>query len=149
MRRFTSVALACFGLAAATAGADEDELERQRARWDGAGHADYVYAYRKACECYRDTPPETVVRVSGGDITRVHHEHADSDREVPARDGSLDLYWSVDDLFDLVRRAYDADAEVRVSFDDELGMPRELYVDYDAELTGDEIDLRVTRFEAR
>lgn len=149
MRRLLCAALMSLGLVASAAGAADAELERHRERWNAAGASDYVYAYRKHCECHRDAPPETVVRVSDGEITRVHHEHQDSDREVPARDGSLDLYWTIDALFDLLERAYEAGAEVRVRYDAELGLPRELHVDYDAELVGDEVDLRVTRFEAR
>ncbi len=107
---------------------------------------DYVYAYQKNCDCHRDAPPETVVTVRDGSIARVHHKHAGSDREVPAREGSLDLYWTVGGLFDLAANAYAAGAQVRVQYDAELGLPRVLYVDYDPELVGDEVDLRITRF---
>jgi hypothetical protein len=33
---------------------------------------------------------------------------------------------------------------VRTLYDDALGFPREVYIDYDAELIGDELDLRLT-----
>lgn len=34
--------------------------------------------------------------------------------------------------------------EVRVAYDDALGYPREIYIDYDADFIGDELDVRLT-----
>lgn len=146
MKRSMTCVASSLALAALAASAETDELEQNRARWDAAGMQNYVYGYQKYCDCHRDAPPETVVTVSGGRVARVHHEHAGSERQVPARDGSLDLYWTVDELFTLAADAYAAEAEVRVRYDPELGMPLELYVDYDPDLVGDELDLRITRF---
>lgn len=148
MNRSITCLVSCLAVPALACGAAPDELADQRALWDAAGIEDYVYAYQKFCECHRDAPPETVVTVREGRITRVHHEHADSDRQVPARDGSFDLYWTIDELFALAAGAYDAGAEVRADYDAELGLPRRLYVDYDAALVGEELDIRITRFSA-
>lgn len=148
MTRSTTAVGACLSLWAFAAGAGIEELDQHRAVWTAAGLEDYVYAYQKYCECNRDSPPATVVTVRAGRVARVHHEHADSARDVPAREGSLELYWTLDDLFALAANALEAGADVRVRYDAELGYPLELYVDYDAELVGDELDLRVTRFDA-
>lgn len=124
------------------------ELEDARALWREAGVSDYVYGYRKHCDCYRTDPPETVVTVRDGSIARVHHLYADSSREVPAREGSLDLYWTVEDLFALVESARSGSADaLRVEYDTALGHPLRVYVDYDAALVGDELDVRLTRLE--
>lgn len=142
-------AVALYGallLPAAGGAAPSDELAEHRAQWQAAAIADYAYGYNKYCACHRDDPPETVVTVRGGKVVRVYHLHDDSDREVPARDGSLDLYWTIDALFDLIDAAENAGAEVRVRYDESLGYPRQLYIDYDKNLVGDEVDLRVTRF---
>ncbi len=147
-RTLTGLMSTAIVLGAGAAHADADALERHRALWSEAGVDDYVYAYQKHCECHRDTPPETVVTVRGGEIARVHHEHADSDRRVPAREGSLDLYWTVEGLFGLIGNALAAEASVRASYDAELGHPLEIFVDYDPELVGDEVDLRITRLRA-
>lgn len=136
-------------LAALAASGATQELERNRALWNAAGIENYVYAYQKFCECHPETPPETVVDVRGGRIMRVHHEHPGSDREVPAREGSRDLYWTIDDLFALLANAEDAGADVRARYDADLGLPRELHIDYDPDLVGDEVDLRITRFDER
>jgi len=130
--------------AVASAGAELPELEASRARWSQAGVTAYRYGYNKFCECHREAPPETIVTVAQGRVVSVHHKHADSDREVPARDGSLDYYWTVDDLFALLESGLARGALVRASFNAELGYPEHVYVDYDPALVGDEVDVRLT-----
>lgn len=142
-------ALACSALIVPVpvAFAAPDELSRHRALWQAAAIENYRYAYNKYCACHPDTPPETVVTVRDGKIARVYHLHEDSPREVPARAGSLELYWTIDGLFDLIESATAAHASVTVRYDETLGYPRQLYIDYDKNLVGDEVDLRLTRFE--
>jgi hypothetical protein len=123
------------------------DLAEHRARWLEQDRGSYVYAYQKYCECNRDEPPETVVTVEDGAIVRVYHVHEGSSREVPARDGSLDLYWTIDGLFDLIDSALARDAAVRVRYDETLGHPQTLFIDYDEAFVGDELDLRLTRVD--
>lgn len=111
-------------------------------QWQRAGIDDYMYSYRKYCDCNKDEPPTTVVRVIDGSIERVHHLHDDSSREVPAREGSLDLYWTIDDLFAKLEIAVTAGAVVRADFDAADGHPVRIFIDYDTEFAGDETDLR-------
>jgi len=150
MRRFVMTIGPATLLTGAPALADEADLARlesARALWGAAQAGDYRYDYRKYCECNRDEPPVTVVTVAGGAVESVYHLHGDSDREVPARDGSLDLYWTVDELFDKLADAYARDAVVRAEYEPALGYPLTLYIDYDPAFVGDETDLRLTRFE--
>jgi hypothetical protein len=114
-----------------------------------AGVASYEYGYNKYCDCHRDTPPETVVVVDGGAVERVYHLYAGSTREVPAREGSTDLYWTIEDLFRLIEGALERNATVRARYDATLGYPTAVYVDYAADVIGDEIDVRLTRLNAR
>ncbi len=127
--------------------AQTSDLEVNRSRWRAAGIDDYEYGDHRFCECYRRAPPETIVTVRQGKVVRVHHRHADSSREVPAREGSLQWYWTIDDLFALIEFATDREAQIRVRYDENLGYPVQVYVDYDSELVGDEIDVRLTRFQ--
>lgn len=147
MRSGAAVALA---LGAAASFADEAglaELAAARERWQSAHSGDYVFAYRKHCECNRDEPPETVVSVAGSRIVSVTHRHEDTGTEVPARAGSLDLYWTVDGLFDRLGRALAGDAVVRVAYDPGQGYPTSIFIDYAPALIGDETDLRQIRVE--
>jgi hypothetical protein len=130
--------------------ADEAGLEQlaaARERWLSIQSGDYVYGYRKYCDCNRDQPPETVVTVADGRIVSVSHLHEDTATEVPAREGSLDLYWTIDGLFDKLAAALAGDAVVRVEYEPARGYPTSLYIDYDAALIGDETDLRLTRVQ--
>lgn len=133
-----------WGVAAADA-----ELDSRRSAWQASGTQDYLYAYQKFCECHRDVPPETFVEVTDGTVTAVYHVHADSDRRVPAREGSLDLYWTIPDLFSLVAAAESRGVPYRVEYADARGYPTRVYIDYDVEAVGEEIDIRLTSFEAK
>lgn len=133
---------------ATSASAELSELEVSWARWLAASVGEYRYGYNKFCECHRIMPPETIVTVAGGKVVDVHHKHADSDREVPARAGSLDYYWTIDDLFVLLESGHARGATVRATFNAVLGYPEHVYIDYDPALVGDEVDLRLTFLEA-
>lgn len=127
--------------------AELDRLNSARQLWTGAHDGDYRYSYQKFCECYPGEPPVTVVTVTGGAVERVFHRHGNSEREVPARDGSFSLYWTVDELFDKLAAAYATDAVVRAEFDPDTGIPVTLFIDYDPGFVGDETDLRLTGVE--
>jgi len=142
-------ALGCqsFAATAAHAAGLGDELAASRSRWNAAATTQYRYGYQKYCDCHPEDPPETIVSVDGGRITRVYHLHADSAREVPAREGSLDLYWTMDDLFDLIAAGLERGVAVRAEFDEALGYPTRIYIDYDPAAVADDLDLRITRVE--
>src|SRR6187431_261321 len=115
-------------------------LDAARARWKSAAIANYEYGYNKYCDCHRESPPETVVTVRGGTVTSVRHRPVGTTVEVPAADKNLQYYWTVDGLFELVAAAQARGVQVRAAYDAELGFPREIYIDYDAKLIGDELD---------
>lgn len=128
------------------------ELAAARAKWRAAGLASYEYGYRKFCECHPDTPPETIVTVRGGEIAGVRHRPVDYAQEVPGDPARFKFYWTVDGLFDLVAAGLERGAAVRATFDPALGFPATIYIDYDREFIGDEVDLKlttVTRVDAR
>lgn len=133
--------VACLGARQAAADAD---LDAARARWQAAQLSAYEYGYHKYCECHRESPPETIVSVRDGDVFRVRHRPAGSTTEVPAADKNFDYYWTVDGLFRLLATAFERGVMVRAVYDAALGYPREIYIDYDADFIGDELDLRLT-----
>lgn len=137
--------LAIGTLAAAAAFAQPGDLARARARWAAAGIETYEYGYHKFCECHGDTPPETLVTVTAGVVTNVRHKPADSSVEIPAAPRNFVYYWTIDGLFDLAESALGRDAVVRMQFDATLGYPTSVFIDYDANLIGDELDVRITQ----
>lgn len=150
MRRLAMMlGLAVFMICATTGAADEDlaRLETARALWQTAQDGNYRFRYQKYCDCDRNEPKITVVTVANGGISRVHHLFNDSDREVPAREGSLSEYWTMGDLFEKLAAAYARDATVRVQFDARFGYPSSIYIDYLPDMVGEETDLRGIGFE--
>ena len=121
------------------------ELDAARERWRAAALESYEYGYHKYCECHRESPPETVVTVRGGSVVGVRHRPAGTTgTEVPAADKNLEYYWTVDGLFGVIDSAQQRGVQVRTVYDDALGYPREVYIDYDTNFIGDELDLRLT-----
>lgn len=133
----------------AVAAQEAADLARAREAWQRAGVADYEYGYNKFCECHGDSPPETLVTVTAGRVTNVRHRRAGFDREVPAAAKNLQFYWTVPELFDLLEAALEREATVRFRVDATLGYPTSVYIDYAPNMVGDEVDVRITRFEAR
>jgi hypothetical protein len=126
------------------ASGQQPELTASRGAWRAAALGHYEYGYRKFCECHPDTPPETVVTVRGGKVVGVRHRPAGFTHEVQAEERNLQYYWTVDGLFDLVDAALARGVTVRASYDPKLGFPTEVYIDYDANFIGDELDVRLT-----
>ncbi len=141
-----ALAAVWLGTSTPAAAGPREDLAHARALWKAAGIARYEYGYNKYCACHKDNPPETIVTVRDGKVVRVRHRPVGYDREVEAPRG-LQYYWTVDGLFDLVGKALARNAEVRAAYDPKLGYPTRIYVDYDRKLIGDEVDLRVTRFD--
>lgn len=125
------------------------DLAQARQQWQDAAIAEYVYGFNKFCECHRETPPETLVTVAGTTVTDVRHVMAKTGDTVPAAADNFALYWTIEDLFVLLGRAADRGASVQAEFDAELGIPRRVFIDYLPDIVGDEVDVRVTRFETR
>jgi len=137
-------------LAPVFAAADDaalQQLDSARALWLAADITDYRYTYQRYCVCYKGEPPEIVVTVEDGHVSDAFSRHEDSDTEVPAGDGRLDLYWTIDGLFDKLAAAYARQARVEVEFDPQLGYPLRLYIDDFADFSGEETDYRLTALE--
>lgn len=115
-----------------------------RARWAEAAITDYEYSYRRACECHPDNLADTIVTVRSGEIVAVRYARVDYAEDIPVADDRLSWFRTVEDLFTLIESAVARDAVVRATFDPEHGYPATIYVDYVADLVGDEVDLSVT-----
>lgn len=150
--RSVSAAFCCAALVACAAAvpalAQDAAFNAHRDQWKSAALSSYEYGYRKFCECHPDTPPETLVTVRDGAVVGVRHRPVDYAEEVPAEQRNLEFYWTVDGLFDLLASAFDRGVRVRASYDETLGYPTEIYIDYDTEFIGDELDLKLTQVKA-
>jgi hypothetical protein len=136
------------GISICSVAAGDEALEAARARWRTAALDAYEYGYHKYCDCHRESPPETIVTVRGNEVVGVRHRPVGFSHEVPADPKNLQFYWTVEGLFDLIASAEQRGVTVRTAYDAQLGYPTEIFIDYDAQLIGDELDLRLTRVDA-
>lgn len=122
------------------------DLDASRAAWQAAGITTYDYSYQRVCECHPDIPADTIIAVRDGEIVGVRYAREDylADVELPA--DRWQWFRTIDDLFALVESAQAQSALVRVTFDERYGYPSTIYIDYVADLVGDEVDMKVTSF---
>ena len=151
-RLFGCVTAAACGVLLSTPAGAEDAAESAALRehrliWSAVAIDDYEYGYNKYCECHREAPPETLVTVRDGEVVRVRHVHADTETVIEAEQRNFEWYWTVDGLFDLVATALEREVEVRADYDPTLGYPTRVFIDYDPNLIGEELDVRLTRLE--
>ena len=85
-----------------------------------------------------------MVSVRDGKVVNVRHRPVGSTTEVPAADKNFEYYWTVDGLFDLIAAAEARHVEVHARYDSTVGYPTQIYIDYDKNLIGDELDLKLT-----
>ena len=85
-----------------------------------------------------------LVKDANGTVVGVRHRPVGTTVEVPAEAKNLEFYWTMDGVFDLIASAQLRGVTVRVQYDTALGFPRSIYIDYDADFIGDELDLKFT-----
>lgn len=122
------------------------EATDARARWQAAAVDDYEYTYQRVCDCHPDQLADTIVTVTDGSVSAVRYAREDYAQDIPVAEDRLDWFRTIEDLFALIENATASDAEVRATFDPERGYPTKVYVDYDRDLVGDEVDLTITAF---
>ncbi|MGI9260126.1 MAG: DUF6174 domain-containing protein [Gammaproteobacteria bacterium] len=133
-------------LASAAVSADEALIANQ-ATWTSAAITTYEYRYRKVCDCHRDTPADTIVAVENSAVVNVHYERDDYVSEMPVNPDDFQWFRTIDDLFSLVATAEENATTLRVSYDETLGYPAYIYIDYDHSLIGDEVELEVVEVQ--
>lgn len=133
---FTLITLvACTGLVEQNSAAD-DEFYSYLQKWRLAAIENYDMHYQPLCYCLPEHQRRIYLQVRSGQI--VSAVYADNkERLDPSVDYDLK---SVSDLFDLIDEAMAKPAaELVVSYDDSLGYPTSIYIDYYARMVDDEI----------
>ena len=106
-------------------GPELDLLGEQRALWEAQGLADYTYDVRRVCFCpFREGVRVTVVAGVVAGATDLATGEVLEPNE-------LQLYLTIDGLFDLIQDAYNQNAhDVQVEFHASRGYPTLIYIDY-------------------
>jgi hypothetical protein len=146
--RITPVYLVTVLAASASAcsrSADEGDLEAARARWESEGPQHYQFVSRQACFCASDLNRPINITVQVNQIVSAKYV----DDQTPVADVVLRLQLTIDGAFDLIQDAIERDAALlAVSYDEALGYPTSISVDYNKRTADDERALYVTEFAA-
>lgn len=121
---------------------DERRLAENRARFRASVGSSYRYEYRNVCFCGPDTRLEVQVMVRNGMRTSVTSV-ADG-TPVPA--GRWEEFLTVEEVFDVIQGAFDAGAAtVQVSYDEALGYPNDVFIDFDERIADEERGFTLAR----
>ena len=120
------------------------EMDRHRALWIAAGITSYRYDYQRSCECGPDMLRPVSIEVIEGSVTSVTF----LDDGLLAQSSTFNAFATIDDLFDMIDEAVQANAEsLVVTYDPTLGYPTLLSVDYRIEIADDEFTITATNLE--
>jgi len=137
------ILLAAVACADATGPSDPGELLSQnRALWGREGPASYQYVITRSCECLPESAGPVTVVVRGGTVdTRQYASGAPVDPQYDQ------LFTSVPGLFELIQQALDLPAAaLAVRYNDQLGYPESIQIDWVAGAVDDEVSYRITEF---
>jgi hypothetical protein len=116
------------------------EIEENRVIWAAQRPADYVYEIERLCFCGVEARGPVMATVAGGHV--VARAFTDGSGDVPADFTSL--FPPAEGLFDILEDALDRDAhEVRVTWDDETGLPVDFWIDYIEFAVDEEVGYRI------
>lgn len=145
MRRLPALSLmvAALAVTACDAGGPEsrrillDQLAAQEAVWGETGSASYMLEMTRDCVC-ADDANRWQVSLDVVDDEVVSGVHVFTGEALTTEE--LALQYTVEDLFDVVRDALNRGvASVTISYNNDYGFVEQLYVDYDARISSDDV----------
>ncbi len=111
------------------------DFERHRRQWERQGFDTYEYDLTVSCFCVFRGPAHVVVRAD-----TVHSVIAVA-TGTPVDPTFRFAYQTIDDLFDVIDEAMKRPADrLEVTYDEILGVPTFIYIDYDFGIADDEIN---------
>jgi hypothetical protein len=143
-RVLRSTALAACFLACSDQGPEisglRAEIEANRSRWVAQRPPSYHYEIERLCFCTEESRGPVRVVVVDGQVTA--RTYAPGGGAVPS-----DLVWlfpPADGLFDILLDALDREAhEIRVTWDDDTGLPVDFWIDYIENAIDEEVGYRI------
>lgn len=109
-------------------------------RWQSLGWENYDVVYQRQCFCVAAVTKKIRVKVRGG---RINDAVYAEDNGTLVSDINHGLK-SIDDWFKLISNAIDRPADsLQVSYDEALGYPRSLSIDYYQRMADDEVSVKI------
>lgn len=117
-----------------------EEVAQRRQTWEARRPGAYAFELERQCFCAVDARGPVRLTVEGSRVlTRVY---SDSGTAVP--DAYIDLFPSVDGLFDILEDAIQRAAEsVDVTWDPVTGAPSSFFIDYSRSIADEELGFRI------
>ena len=117
-------------------------LADARARWAGAGVANYQYTITRGCECSPESVGPVIIEVRNHQVqTRRYLSGTAVDPQF------AELFTAVPGLFDLIDEALQAPAAgLAVRYNAEFGYPETIQIDWVAGFADDEVSYHVSDF---
>jgi hypothetical protein len=111
---------------------EEEQLANALAGWKRQGIADYSYVYSRTCECPPEWQRPALVVVEDDKVTGATDVATGAAR-------ASDRMPTIDDLFNMIGKALDEDADVvRIVYDRTLFYPINMMIDSDLAVADDE-----------
>ena len=119
---------------------DQNELDENRQKWLDAGITNYTYRQDRSCFCGFAGPAD--VTVLNGEIVSVRSFWPDTTDVAP---NNFDIFDTVNGLFSTIDDAIDQNAhQLDVTYDEQLGFPTMIAIDYIENTIDDEITITAT-----
>ena len=129
-----------------SAGDDDPQanLTEHRALWDGTGIADYTFNFQRICFCNAQFIIPVRLTIRGDTIIEVF----DLQEEQPIETYAPGDYLGIDELFDFLQGAIDQNAvEIDVSYDQNLGHPVDITVDFSRQRFNDDLAFQIRELQ--
>lgn len=121
-------------------GEARSDLEVNRARWEEVRPQSYSMVLTRLCFCAPVGIGPVRIQVVG--TTAVERVYVDSGE--PVSESLAPHFPTVDGLFDVLEDALDRDAhQIRVTYDEDTGIPVDLWIDYEANVADEELGYQV------
>ena len=132
------------GLGAATActSAPQSELDTASSSWNSQHPHAYSFVSTESCNCLSDVTRPIRVTVTTGITAEAIQSAVYADDEAPISEDARSRLRTIDGVFEEIQDAIDEDAaEVRVDYDETMGYPISVFVDYDRNAADEELSL--------
>ncbi|MEZ4608474.1 MAG: DUF6174 domain-containing protein, partial [Deinococcales bacterium] len=114
------------------------DLDNYQKLWLQQGYNNYSVVFQRLCFCIPDVTRPAKLIVRDGQVESANY--VDSAETVASQ--WLDSFLSIEAVFSLIAEAIASGAErIDVSYDEALGYPKQLYIDYSSAIADDELQL--------
>jgi hypothetical protein len=121
-----------------------ESLAAHQSRWSDQGKDSYRYELRIGCFCPPEVTDAVLVFVRDGITDSVLY--IESGRSAESR--YFEKYDTIDKVFLVIQDAIDREADkLEVTYDEDLGIPTRIYIDFIEQAADDEISYEITRFQ--